>query len=111
MERVPSADLAPLGSIAFPTASASLNLSPIEVEDLADSGQYASRRVQGTFRYNWDMTQYPFDRQHVVIPMDEARYGAARLIFEPDLAESFVTPDLRERLDEWRVSDWSSMPR
>jgi len=101
----PSPDLAPLGSIAFPTASASLSLSPIETVDLASGGQYASRRMQGTFRYNWDMTQYPFDRQHVVIAMDEAQYGADRLVFEPDDAESFVSPDLRNRLDEWTLSE------
>ena len=75
--------------------------------DLDSGGQYASRRVQGTFRHNWDMEHYPFDRQRVVIPIDEAQYGAARLTFEPDLRESFVTPDIRERLDEWRVSDLS----
>jgi hypothetical protein len=101
----PSPDFAPLGTIAFPTASASLSLSPIETVDLASGGQYASRRVQGTFRYNWDMTQYPFDRQHVVIAMDEAQYGADRLVFEPDDAESFVSPDLRDRLDEWTLSE------
>ncbi len=101
----PSADLAPLGTIAFPTASSSLDLSPIEVVDLASGGQYASRRVQGTFRYDWNMDHYPFDRQRVVIPIDEAQYGAARLTFEPDDRESFVTPDLRERLDEWEISD------
>ena len=101
----PSADLAPLGTIAFPTASTSLNLSPIEVVDLESGGQYASRRVQGTFRYNWDMDNYPFDRQGLVIPIDETLYGAGRLTFEPDQRELFVTPDLRERLDEWRISD------
>ena len=101
----PSPDFAPLGTIAFPTASASLSLSPIETVDLASGGQYASRRVQGTFRYNWDMTQYPFDRQHVVIAMDEAQYGADRLVFELDDAESFVSPDLRDRLDEWTLSE------
>ena len=101
----PSPDFAPLGTIAFPTASASLSLSSIETVDLASGGQYASRRVQGMFRYNWDMTQYPFDRQHVVIAMDEAQYGADRLVFEPDDAESFVSPDLRDRLDEWMLSE------
>jgi hypothetical protein len=100
----PTADLAPLGAVAFPTASSSLNLSPIEVVDLA-SGQYASRRVQGTFRHDWDMDRYPFDRQRLAIPIDDTRYGAARLAFEPEVRESFVTPDLRERLDEWEVSD------
>lgn len=101
----PSADLAPLGTIAFPTASPGLTLSPIDVVDLDSGGQYASRRVQGTFRYNWDMDHYPFDRQRVLIPIDEAQYGAARLTFEPDDRESFVTPDLRERLHGWSVSD------
>jgi hypothetical protein len=101
----PSADLAPLGTIAFPTASAGPSLSPIEVVNLDSGAQYASRRVQGTFRHNWDMADYPFDRQRVVIPMDETQYGAARLTFEPDQRESFVTPELREQLDEWAVSD------
>jgi hypothetical protein len=101
----PSADRAPLATITFPTASGELSQSPIEVVDLASGGQYASRRVLGTFRYDWDMDHYPFDRQRVVIPIDEAQYGAARLTFEPDRDESFVSPDVRDRLDEWAVSD------
>ena len=101
----PSKDLAPLGAIAFPTASNSLNISPIEVEDLPSGGQYASRRVQGTFRYNWNMEHYPFDRQRLTIPIDETRYSAARVVFEPDLDQSFLTPDIRTQLYEWRVSD------
>jgi hypothetical protein len=101
----PSADLQPLATITFPSAASSLTLSPVEVDDLASGGQYTSRRVQGTFRYNWNVDGYPFDRQHLVIPFDESRYGAARLTFEPDVSESFVTPDLRERLEEWEISD------
>jgi hypothetical protein len=61
--------------------------------------------VQGTFRYDWDMGQYPFDRQRLLIPIDEARYSAERLVFAPDLEQSFVTPDIRGRLDEWRLGD------
>lgn len=101
----PTADLAPLATIALPTASSGLNLGPVEVEDLAGGGRYASRRVQGTFRYNWDMSRYPFDRQRLLIPIDEAQYGAERLVFAPDRQQSFVTPDIRDRLDEWRIAD------
>lgn len=101
----PSADLSPLDAMVFPTASGSLSLGAIETVDAAAGGHYSSRRVQGTFRYNWDMAHYPFDRQRIVIPIDDARYGADRLVFEPDTRESFVTPDLRERLDEWIVSE------
>jgi len=101
----PDAELSPLDAIAFPTASSDPDLTPVQVVALPSGGQYASRRVQGTFRYNWDMGRYPFDRQRVVIPMDETRYGASRVIFEPDQDQSFLTPDLRGQLDEWTVSD------
>jgi hypothetical protein len=80
----PSAELMPLGTIAFPTASAGLSLGPVEVVAVSSGGQYASRRVQGTFRFNWEMDRYPFDRQRVVIHVDEIQYDADRLVFEPE---------------------------
>jgi hypothetical protein len=101
----PSADLRPLDGMVFPTAAGSLNLAPVETLDVEAGDVYASRRVQGTFRYNWEMNAYPFDRQPVVIPMDEAVLGADRLVFEPDVKESFLSPEIRDQLDEWSVSD------
>ena len=101
----PSAELDPLETISFPTALPGLGLSPVETTESGSGNHYASRRVQGTFRYNWDMDHYPFDRQRLVIPVDENRHGAQRLLFEADTSQSFLTPDIRDRLDEWRVSD------
>ncbi len=103
----PTPDFAPLDTIAFPTSAAGLNVGPVTNVPIASGGQYASRRVQGTFRFNWDMDYYPFDRQRVVIPIDETGYSADRLLFEADAAQSFLTPDIRDRLDEWRISDLS----
>ncbi len=100
----PSDAPAPLASITFPTSS-SLSLGAIETEAMADGREYASRRVQGIFRFNWDMDDYPFDRQRVTIPMDESAYGAARLTFEPDDSGSFISDGVRERLDDWVVHD------
>lgn len=101
----PSAELSPLGTITFPSASSSLNLSPIEVVTRASGEQYASRRVQGTFRYDWQMGRYPFDAQRIVIPIDETQYGADQLLLEVDREQSFLTPDLRERLSEWSIAE------
>ena len=101
----PSAEVAPLPTMVFPTASTGLDLSPVETVDVPSGGQYAARRVQGTFRFNWDMRHYPFDRQEVVIPIDEAAHGAERVVFEPDARELFLTPDIRDRLSDWSVSD------
>ena len=82
-------------------------MTPTTTVPVATGEQYASRRVQGTFRFNWDMHYYPFDRQTVVIPIDETQYSADRLLFEPDTAQSFLTPDIRDHLDEWQISDLS----
>ena len=53
------------------------------------------------------MDHYPFDRQTVTIPIDGTEYGADRLIFELGTAQSFLTPDIRDRLTEWQISDLS----
>jgi hypothetical protein len=101
----PTDAVKPLETITFTTASSGPSLSAVETDELASGDHYASRRVQGTFRYNWNMDHYPFDRQEVVIPIDEAQYTARRLLFEPDTRDSFLTPEIRKHLDEWRVSD------
>lgn len=101
----PTPDVSALESLVFRTAETGLQLGPVEVTPLAEGGVYASRRVQGTFRHDWNMDHYPFDLQRIVIPMDEAQHGASRLIFEPDDVNSFLNPEIRDRLDEWNISD------
>lgn len=94
----------PLDTVAFPTA-AQLARGPLETTDLGDGRTYASQRLSGTFRFNWAMAAYPFDRQEIVIPIEESEYGASRLVLEPDTAESFLSQRARAGLREWRVSD------
>lgn len=94
----------PLETIEFPTAD-SLARETMEVSATGDGRTYASQRVQGTFRFNWVVDAYPFDRQNVVIPVDETEYGADSLVFAPDTAGSFLSRDARAALSEWKVSD------
>lgn len=102
----PSADVDPLQSIAFPTAT-SLRVSEIESVPTGGSDVYRYVRVQGTFRHDWDMQAYPFDRQRVVIPIDETRLGADDLLFAADAANSFLTPDALTNRQEWQVGDFA----
>jgi hypothetical protein len=101
----PSGTFAPLDTVAFPTTSTGLSLGPLRSIDVGSAGQYQYRRVQGTFRQDWDVSRYPFDRQHIAIPIDETHYGSSLLVFEPDVSASFLTPDVRAGLSEWRISD------
>jgi hypothetical protein len=102
----PSAQLAPLETIALPTGT-SLDLGELRGRPIGAEGYYQYRRVQGTFRHDWDMSDYPFDQQRLVIPIDETDLGSSVVVFEPDIASSFLSAEIRSRLEEWDVSDLS----
>ena len=101
----PSAEPAPLETIVFRTALPGLQLGEVRSTPVDSGGLYQYRRVQGTFRHDWDMSRYPFDRHRLVIPLDESDLGAAIVVFEPDLDSSFLSPEVRSRLGEWKISD------
>ncbi|HEX5079139.1 MAG TPA: hypothetical protein VFV80_08305 [Geminicoccaceae bacterium] len=100
----PSARSAPLDTIAFPTGSA-LQLGEVRSSRLDDGRYYQYRRVEGTFRHDWDVRHYPFDRQRLTIPIDETDLGTSVVRFEADSESSFLSPAVRRQLDEWDVSD------
>jgi hypothetical protein len=102
----PTAELDPLADVAFPTASA-ISLGELESVDTGGAGHYRYRRVQGTFRQDWDVARYPFDRHRAVIPIDETRQGASVVVFEADTAGSFLSPDILQKRHEWRVADFA----
>jgi hypothetical protein len=100
----PAPQPAPLETIALPTAS-SLDLGEVRGSSVGTAGYYQYQRVQGRFRHDWDMSHYPFDRQRLVIPIDETELGSAVVLFEPDIDSSFLSDAIRDSLKEWRVSD------
>ena len=61
--------------------------------------------MQGTFRHDWDMRRYPFDRHQLVIPLDESDLSAAVVTFEADVASSFLSPEIRAEFPDWAISD------
>ena len=96
----------PLATVAFPTAT-SVSLGELASVPTGGTGHYRYRRVQGTFRYDWDMTRYPFDRHRVIIPIDETHLAAEIVLFEADVTSSFLTPDILRKRHEWLVSDFA----
>lgn len=101
----PSPQPVPLETIFFRTALPGLQLGEVHGTPVDGGGLYQYRRVQGTFRHDWDMSRYPFDRHRLVIPFDESDLGAAVVIFEADIDSSSLAPELRSRLDGWEVPD------
>ena len=101
----PSRDPAPLETIVFPTAMPGLQLGDVRSTPLDQGGLYQYLRVQGTFRHDWDMRRYPFDRHQLVIPLDESDLSAAVVTFEADVASSFLSPEIRAEFPDWAISD------
>jgi hypothetical protein len=97
---------APLETIALPTGS-SLQFGEVHSSQVGDGRYYQYRRIQGTFRHDWDMRNYPFDRQRLVIPIDETDLGSSVVEFEPDVESSFLSDGIRAKHEEWDISDLS----
>jgi hypothetical protein len=100
----PSDRISPLQDMALPTAD-SLSAGEVGTLETGGAGHYQYRRIQGTFRHDWDMRRYPFDRHRIVIPLDETRHGASVVTFEADTEQSFLAPSARAGLDEWAISE------
>ena len=106
----PAEEPAPLETIALPTGT-NLAHGELRGSPAGEAGHYQYRRVQGTFRHDWDMRHYPFDRQRLVIPIDETDLGSPLLVFEADVESSFLSDAIRADLDEWEVSDLAVVAR
>jgi hypothetical protein len=101
----PSRDPAPLETIVFRSAMPGLQLGDVRSTPADQGGLYQYRRVQGTFRHDWDMRRYPFDRHRLVIPFDESDLGGTVVMFEADTESSFVSPEIRAQLPKWVISN------
>ncbi len=63
---------------------------------------WETRKITGTFRHDWNLQNYPFDRQTLEIRMEEAADDATVLVYDPDLVNTAYSPEMR--LDDWRIT-------
>jgi branched-chain amino acid transport system substrate-binding protein len=57
---------------------------PAEQGDMPDGTVYRLWRVQGTFRNDFDLHRFPFDRQALALPFFNARAAADRIVYVLD---------------------------
>jgi hypothetical protein len=94
----PAADRRPLETMEL------VNADEIEVLlDVLDTPTWASRKVQGTFRHDWDQRNFPFDRHTLTIALEEGAEDVRRFVYTPDTANTGVDPALR--LPGWKITD------
>jgi hypothetical protein len=86
----PTADHQPLQTVEF------VNADDVAVLlDVGDDPLWTQRNVDGTFRYDWDERNFPFDRHTLTIVLEEGVDDARGFVYDPDIANSGVDPELQ----------------
>lgn len=65
-----------------------------EPEKLPNGEYYQEVRTQGRFRTKFDLTSYPFDRQVLLVELEDAELPARDLVFVPDSVPVRINPAL-----------------
>lgn len=86
----PSADKQPLQTMEFVTADDAAVLL-----DVPGNPLWTNRNVDGTFRYDWDERNFPFDRHTLTIELEEGVQDVRGFLYDPDIANSGVDPELQ----------------
>ncbi len=64
-------------------------------------GIWSSVRYEAKMLQDWDLTNFPFDRQRLDIYLEDDEFDASGLIYEADTANSKIDPDIR--LEGWKI--------
>ncbi len=72
-------------------------------EHLPERGYWVQERVRGTFRHDWDISRYPFNRQILKIQIEGAE-DIDHLLIKPDIFNSGFDPDIQ--LDGWKITSF-----
>jgi hypothetical protein len=88
-----------LSSMEFPNAVKVE--SPSEISTPTPQGIWWTRKIAGTFRHDWDMRRFPFDRQSLHIDLEEADNDTSVVRYAADAANSSIDGQLK--IPGWRV--------
>jgi hypothetical protein len=66
------------------------------------AGSWSQRKVTGTFRHDWDLRNFPFDRHELEILLEEGALEEGGLAYDADAANS--GHGLRGPVEGWRVT-------
>ncbi len=75
--------------------------SPNESQQATQQGIWSQRKIVGSFRHDWDLKYFPFDRQLLKIEMEETELDTNSLIYLPDTANSSFDPVVSPK--GWRI--------
>ncbi len=72
------------------------------------SKHWVTAKYNAVLMHNWDMSNYPFDKQMLRIELEEAEYDATSINFIPDTVNSGI--DSTIEIPGWKVDSFSIEP-
>jgi hypothetical protein len=65
---------------------------------------WVTQKCKAQIMYQWDVSRFPFDEQHLRITMEDARYDATQLVYIADTANSRIDQSFNSK--EWQLKSF-----
>jgi len=78
---------------------------PEIIMDSLDGKAWAIMKMKCTMKERWDVKDFPFDRQHLKVQIENTLFDNTRLVFTPDVKGSQY--DKEEAIDGWEIKNFA----
>ncbi len=75
-----------------------------ESDEKYDSILYSTFRCNSVIKQEWDVSNFPFDKQTIELEIEDIDNDVSKLVFVPDTAGSKIDKDVR--LEGWKIKDF-----
>jgi hypothetical protein len=75
--------------------------SPEIILDSLNGKTWAIMKMKATMKESWNVLDFPFDKQHLKVQIENALFDNRSLVFKPDIKGS--TFDKNEAIDGWEI--------
>ncbi|NBW35934.1 MAG: hypothetical protein EBR30_13105 [Cytophagia bacterium] len=78
--------------------------TPVPLMDLVDGKTWQLMKMKCTMKQNWNVDDFPFDKQHLMVRVENSVYDNKTLVYELDKSGS--TYDRELTIDGWNISNF-----
>jgi len=76
----------------------------LDSEEQKGNIYWATHKIQGIFKHNWDIRNFPFDRHILTIDLEHGLLDKKQLVYIPDQQNSSYQKDIK--IDGWNITDF-----
>jgi hypothetical protein len=66
---------------------------------------WSQKKIRGTFKHEWDVKNFPFDKHILEIPIEESSLLSSDFVYTPDTINSSFKENIK--IDGWRIKKFS----